>query len=194
MGLPNEDEERRIMNAIGLLSEASIYVDDSPMLRVVEMRSKARRLHFDRGINLIIVDYMQLMQGDGRTENRVQEVSYISRSLKALAREFDVPVIAVSQLSRASEFRSSHAPQLSDLRESGSIEQDADVVIFVNRDELHYPTRDAWELAHPGEQYPPPSDIIVAKHRNGPTGHVNLRFVPRIATFENISSDEPSLL
>jgi replicative DNA helicase len=186
MGLPNEDEERRIMNAIGLLSEAPIYVDDSPLLKVVEMRSKARRLHFDRGINLIIVDYMQLMQGDSRTENRVQEVSYISRSLKALAREFDAPVIAVSQLSRASEFRSSHAPQLSDLRESGSIEQDADVVIFVNRDELHYPTRDAWELAHPGEQYPPPADIIVAKHRNGPIGGSLVVFHPELAILPSL--------
>ena len=194
LGLHNEEEEKRIMNAIGLLSEAPIYVDDSPQLRVVEMRSKARRLYFERGIDLIIVDYMQLMQGDGRTESRVQEVSYISRSLKALARELDVPVLVVSQLSRASEFRASHAPQLSDLRESGSIEQDADVVVFVNRDELHYPTREAWELVHPGEQYPPPADIIVAKQRNGPIGQISLRFVPRTTTFENISSEEPSLL
>jgi len=193
-GLHTEEEEKRIMNAIGLLSEALVYVDDSPQLRVVEMRSKARRLYFEHGIDLIIVDYMQLMQGDGRMESRVQEVSYISRSLKALARELDVPVLAVSQLSRASEFRASHAPQLSDLRESGSIEQDADVVVFVNRDELHYPTREAWELTHPGEQYPPPAEIIVAKHRNGPIGQISLRFVPRTATFENISSEEPSLL
>ena len=140
---------------------------------------------------------MQLMQGDGRTENRVQEVSYISRSLKALARELNVPVLAVSQLSRASEFRASHAPQLSDLRESGSIEQDADVVIFVNRDELHYSSREDWETTHPGEPYPPPADIIVAKHRNGPIGKVSLRFIPKMARFENISSvssEEPSLL
>jgi len=194
LGLHTEEEEKRIMEATGILSEAPIYIDDSPQLRVVEMRSKARRLYFERGINLIIIDYMQLMQGDGRMENRVQEVSYISRSLKALARELDVPVLAVSQLSRASEFRASHAPQLSDLRESGSIEQDADVVVFVNRDELHYPTREAWELVHPGEQYPPPADIIVAKHRNGPIGQISLRFVPRTARFENIGSEEPSLL
>ncbi len=197
LGLHTEDEERRIMEATGILSEAPIYVDDSPQLRVVEMRSKARRLYFERGINLVIVDYMQLMQGDGRTENRVQEVSYISRSLKALARELNVPVLAVSQLSRASEFRASHAPQLSDLRESGSIEQDADVVIFVNRDELHYSSREDWETTHPGEPYPPPADIIVAKHRNGPIGKVSLRFIPKMARFENISSvssEEPSLL
>ena len=194
LGRHTEEEEKRIMDATGKLSEVSIYVDDSPQLRVIEMRSKARRLYFEHGIDLIIVDYMQLMQGDGRIENRVQEVSYISRSLKALARELNVPVLAVSQLSRASEFRSSHTPQLSDLRESGSIEQDADVVVFVDRDELHYQPPEAWQAAHPDEHYPPPADIIVAKHRNGPIGKVNLRFVPRTARFENISSEEPSLL
>jgi len=194
LGLHAEEEEKRIMEATGKLSETSIYIDDTPQLRVVEMRSKARRLHFEHGIDLIILDYMQLMEGDGRMENRVQEISYISRSLKGLARELDVPVLAVSQLSRASEFRASHTPQLSDLRESGSIEQDADVVLFVNRDELHSPTREAWEDAHPGEQYPPPADIIVAKHRNGPIGQISLRFVPKTARFENVGSEEPSLL
>jgi len=194
LGLHTEEEEKRIMEATGKLSEAPVYVDDTPQLRVVEMRSKARRLHFERGIDLIILDYLHLIQSDSRTENRVQELSFISRSLKALARELDVPVLAVSQLSRASEFRASHIPQLSDLRESGSIEQDADVVIFVNRDELHYPSREAWDTAHPGEPYPPPADIIVAKHRNGPIGQTNLRFIPKTARFENISSEEPSLL
>ncbi len=194
LGLHTEDEEKRIMDATGILSEAPIYIDDSPQLRIAEMRSKARRLNFEHPISLIILDYLHLMQADTRTENRVQELSFISRSLKGLARELDTAVIAVSQLSRASEFRASHVPQLSDLRESGSIEQDADVVIFVNRDELHYPTRDAWEAEHPGEQYPPPAQLIVAKHRNGPTGQVNLRFVPRTARFENISSAEPNLL
>ena len=194
LGLHTEEEERRIMEATGKLSEVSIYIDDTPMLRMVEMRSKARRLHFEHHIDLIILDYMHLMQADSRTEGRVQELSFISRSLKALARELNVPVLAVSQLSRASEFRASHVPQLSDLRESGSIEQDADVVVFVNRDELHYPSREAWELAHPGEQYPPPADIIVAKHRNGPIGRIGLHFAQRTATFENIGSEEPSLL
>jgi replicative DNA helicase len=194
LGLHAEEEEKRVMEATGKLSEASIYVDDTHQLRVVEMRSKARRLYFEHGIDLIIIDYMQLMEGEGRTENRVQEISYISRSLKGLARELNVPVVAVSQLSRALEFRASHIPQLSDLRESGSIEQDADVVLFVNRDELHYPTREAWEIVHPGEQYPPPADILVAKHRNGPTGQISLRFVPKTTRFENIGSEEPSLL
>jgi replicative DNA helicase len=194
LGLHTEEEEKRIMDATGILSGAAIYVDDTPQLRIAEMQSKAKRLNSEQRIDLIILDYLHLMQADGRIESRVQEISFISRSLKGLARELDVPILAVSQLSRLPELRSSHIPQLSDLRESGSIEQDADVVIFVNRDELHYPTREAWELIHPGEQYPPPADIIVAKHRNGPIGQIRLRFVPRMARFENISSEEPSLL
>ena len=190
-----EADERKLMNAIGILSEAPIYIDDSPMLRVVEMRSKARRLYFERGIDLIIVDYLQLMQGEGiRGENRVQEISYISRSLKALARELNVPVIAVSQLSRAVEWRSSHRPQLADLRESGSIEQDADVVAFIYRDDYYY-TEDEWRIQHPEEEYPEGiAQVIIAKHRNGPTGELSLRFVPRLAKFENIASQEPTLL
>jgi len=160
---------------------------------VVEMRSKARRLHFERGINLIIVDYLQLMQGEGRGENRVQEISYISRSLKALARELNVPVLAVSQLSRAVEWRASHRPILADLRESGTIEQDADVVMFIYRDEIYF-TKEEWEREHPGESYPPPADIIIAKHRNGPTGEIKLLFKPRLAKFDNITNEELSLL
>ena len=194
LGLHTETEERRIMDATGILSEAPIYIDDSPQLRVVEMRSKARRLHYERGISLIIVDYLQLMQGDGKGENRVQEISYISRALKGIARELNVPVIAVSQLSRAVEWRASHRPQLSDLRESGSIEQDADVVMFIYRDELYSASQKEWEDAHQGETYPPPAEIIIAKHRNGPTGQLNLRFIPTLAKFENIANAEPSLL
>ena len=197
LGLQNEDEEKRIMEATGVLSEAPIYIDDSPQLRVVEMRSKARRLHFERSIDLIIVDYLQLMQGDSRGENRVQEVSYISRSLKAIARELNVPLIAVSQLSRAVQFRASHKPQLSDLRESGSIEQDADQVLFIYRDDYYYPTREEWESQFPDKEYPQGiANIIVAKHRNGPTGEVDLRFLPKTAKFEDIAitSEEPSLL
>ena len=196
LGFHSEEEERNIMEATGRLSEAPIYIDDSPQLRVVEMRSKARRLHFERGVNLIVIDYMQLMQGDGRGENRVQEISYISRSMKALARELNVPVIAVSQLSRAVEWRASHKPQLSDLRESGSIEQDADVVLFIYRDDYYY-TKDAWEREHPDKEYPEGiADIIIAKHRNGPTGQISLRFLSRIAKFDNITitSEKPSLL
>jgi len=195
-GFHSEEEEKRIMDAMGRLSEAPIYIDDSPQLRVVEMRSKARRLYFEHGVDLIIIDHLGLMQGDGRMENRVQEISYISRSLKALARELNVPVIAVSQLSRAVEWRASHKPQLSDLRDSGSIEQDADVVIFIYRDDYYY-DRDEWEREHPDREYPQGlSDIIIAKHRNGPIGQISLRFQPRIAKFDNITitSKEPSLL
>jgi replicative DNA helicase len=195
LGLHNEEEERRIMEATGHLSEAPIFIDDSPLLRVVEMRSKARRLHYEQGgINLIIIDYLQLMQGETRGENRVQEISYISRSLKAIARELNVPVIAVSQLSRAVEWRASHRPQLSDLRESGSIEQDADVVMFIYRDDYYY-SREEWESQHPDREYPEGiADIIIAKHRNGPTGQVSLRFIPQLAKFNSITNQEPSLL
>lgn len=194
LGLNTEDEEKRIMNATGILSEAPIYIDDSPQLRMLEMRSKARRLHYERSVDLIVVDYLQLMQGDGRGENRVQEISYISRSLKALARELSVPVVAVSQLSRAPEWRASHIPQLSDLRESGSIEQDADIVIFIYRDEVYY-KEEEWQNQHPNEEYPREmADIIVAKHRNGPTGRVKARFKHSLAKFENLTKAEPSLL
>jgi len=193
-GLHTEDEERRIMEATGVLSESSVYIDDSPQLRVAELRSKARRLHFERPIDLVIVDYLQLMQGEGRGENRVQEISYISRSLKALARDLNVPVMAVSQLSRAVEWRASHEPQLSDLRESGSIEQDADVVLFIYRDE-YYHTEEDWQTQHPDKEYPrEEADILIAKHRNGPTGRIKLRFRHNLARFYNFTSEEPSLL
>ncbi len=195
LGLHDENEERRIMEATGRLSEAPIYIDDSPLIRVVEMRSKARRLHYEQGgISLIIVDYLQLMQEHSRRENPVEEISYISRSLKALARELNVPVLAVSQLSRAAEWRGSHRPQLSDLRGSGSIEQDADIVLFIYRDDYYF-TRDEWESQHPGKEYPEGiADIIIAKHRNGPTGQISLRFLPKLAKFDNITNEEPSLL
>lgn len=194
-GVHTEDEERRIMEATGVLSESAIYIDDSPQLRVAELRSKARRLHFEYPVDLIVVDYLQLMQGEGmRGENRVQEISFITRSLKGLARELNVPVLAVSQLSRAVEWRASHMPQLSDLRESGSIEQDADVVLFIYRDEYYY-NEEEWQTQHPDREYPrEEADIIIAKHRNGPTGQVKLRFHHALAKFYNISSEEPSLL
>jgi len=196
LGLQNEADEKRLMEAIGVLSEAPIYIDDSPMLRIAEMRSKAKRLHYERDIDMVIVDYLQLMQGDARSENRVQEISYISRSLKAIGRELNVPVLAVSQLSRAVEFRASHKPQLSDLRESGSIEQDADLVLFIYRDDYYF-SREEWESQHPDKEYPQGiANIIIAKHRNGPTGEIDLRFLPKMAKFEDITvtSEEPSLL
>ena len=194
-GSHTEDEERQVMEATGILSESPIYVDDTPMIRMAEMRSKALRLNFERGVDMVIIDYLQLMQGEGRNENRVNEISYISRSLKALARELNAPVLAVSQLSRAVEWRASHEPQLSDLRESGSIEQDADVVLFIYRDEYYYKTEEEWIAVHPDREYPrEEADVIIAKHRNGPTGRVKLRFRHSLARFESISSGEPSML
>jgi replicative DNA helicase len=192
-----EDEERRVLEATGVLSEAPIYIDDTPMIRMAEMRSKALRLNYERGIDLIILDYLQMMPGEsaGRGENRVQEISFISRSLKALAREINCPVLAVSQLSRAVEWRSSHEPQLSDLRESGSIEQDADVVLFIYRDEYYYKSEEEWIAAHPDREYPrEEADVIIAKHRNGPTGRVKMRFRQNLARFESIGTAEMPLL
>jgi len=175
------------MNALGILSAIDIYVDDSAVQRVTEIRSKALRLHRDKGLDLVIVDYLQLIHGTERGDNRVQEISLISRSLKELARELDVPVIAVSQLSRAPEMRSPHIPMLSDLRESGSIEQDADVVVFIYREDV-YVRKEDWELAHPeGNPYPAgDAQIIIAKHRNGPTGTIHLRFRQKLARFEDL--------
>jgi replicative DNA helicase len=188
----SEEEERRIIEATGMLSESPIYIDDTPMLRIAEMRSKAIRLHYEHPIDMIILDYLQLMQGEG--ENRVQEISYISRQLKALARELNVPVLAVSQLSRAVEWRASHIPQLSDLRESGSIEQDADIVIFIYREEYYYKTEEEWRAQHPDQEYPrEEADIMIAKNRNGPTGQIKLRFQHNLARFYNIGTEEPSL-
>ena len=178
-------QEKRVMEATGKLSGLPIYIDDSPALRVVEMRSKARRLHYERGIDLIIVDYLQLIRGDGRSENKVQEITDISRSLKTLAREMDCPVLAVSQLSRAVESRPSHVPMLSDLRESGSIEQDADVVMFIYRDDAYIKKED-WDRINPERPYPEGiANLIIAKHRNGPQGQRNLRFRQEITRFEN---------
>ena len=194
-GQHTEEEERQVMEATGILSESPIYIDDTPLIRMAELRSKALRLNFERGIDMVIVDYLQLMQGEGRNENRVNEISYISRMLKALAREINAPVLAVSQLSRAVEWRASHEPQLSDLRESGSIEQDADVVLFIYRDEYYYKTEEEWLAVHPDREYPrEEADVIIAKHRNGPTGRIKLRFRHTLARFESISSGEPSLL
>jgi replicative DNA helicase len=187
LGLHTEAEERRVMNALGILSAIDIYVDDSAVQRVTEIRSKALRLHRDQSLDLVIVDYLQLIHGTERGDNRVQEISLISRSLKELARELDVPVIAVSQLSRAPEMRSPHIPMLSDLRESGSIEQDADVVVFIYREDV-YVRKEDWEMSHPeGNPYPAgDAQIIVAKHRNGPTGTIHLRFRQKLARFEDL--------
>jgi replicative DNA helicase len=188
LGHFTEREERRIMDASGVLSEAPIYIDDSPQQRVVDIGSKARRLHRERNIDLIVIDYLQLMRGDGKNEPRVQEIGNITRSLKGLARELNVPVLTVSQLSRAVEWRSSHKPQLFDLRESGSIEQDADVVFFIHRESM-YCEEEEWYRTHDVEKEPYPrneADILVEKHRNGPVGMVKLRFLPWFSRFDNV--------
>ncbi len=188
----SENDERRVMEASGALSEARIYVDDSPQVRVMDIRSKARRLDFEEKIDLVIVDYLQLIQGSsGRSENRVQELSQITRSLKMVARELNVPVLAVSQLSRAVEHRPSHIPQLADLRESGSIEQDADVVMFIHREDLLY-SLEEWNRQHDLEQEPYPrglADVLVAKHRNGPLGQIKLKFLSNLVKFDNLASE-----
>lgn len=180
----SEQDEAKIMEAVGQLADLPLYLDDSPLLGLVELRSKARRLYLEEGLDLVVVDYLQLMSGSGGFGgNRVQEISEISRSLKALARDLNVPVLALSQLSRAVEGRPGHEPLLSDLRDSGSIEQDADVVMFLYRPDVYF-TEEEWERQHPGEDYPRGvADLIVAKHRNGPLGRPQLVFRERTTTF-----------
>ena len=188
LGVHSRSDEQKISDAIGALSDLAIYIDDSPLQTIVEVRSKARRLHMEHDVDLLIVDYLQLMQGVGRQSNRVQEVSDISRALKALARDLNVPLIAVSQLSRAIETRTTHRPQLSDLRDSGSIEQDADVVAFIYRDDMVF-TEEEWERSYPDRRYPKNiAEILVAKHRNGPLGNLNLYFRDQCSRFENFAA------
>lgn len=199
MRLTSESEDARIADAIGHLSDLPIYVDDTPIQSVVEIRSKARRLQMERRLDLVVVDYMQLIEGSRRRgdPNRVQEVSEISRSLKGMARDLNIPVIAISQLSRAIEQRAEHKPMLSDLRDSGSIEQDADVVMFIHREDK-YVTEDQWARNHPNEPYPRNlSEIIVAKHRHGPTDSVWLVVQDSYARFVDaaraaIPANEPA--
>ena len=188
LGMVSDAQHQRELEAIGLLSELPIYIDDTPIQGVVEMRGKARRLQLERGLDLLIVDYLQLMSsGGGRIDNRVQEMGEFSRSLKGMARDMGVPVIACSQLSRAPELRPSHRPILSDLRESGSIEQDADVVSFIFREDM-YTSREEWERKTPSEPYPENiAELVIAKHRNGPTGTVPLYFRNNVVRFESLT-------
>lgn len=183
----SEQEKRRLVLQAGELSQARIFIDDSPLLSSLEMRAKARRLKANEDVSLIIVDYIQLMHGSGRLENRQQEIAQISRSMKALAKELDTPVVAISQLSRMVEQRGGDKrPQLSDLRESGAIEQDADVVMFVYRPEFylsHLDKTDPKFMEVEGK-----AEIIVAKQRNGPTGVASLSFRKELAKFGNLES------
>jgi replicative DNA helicase len=173
------DHYPKLSRAAGLLGTAPIWIDDTPALTLLELRSKARRLKAEHDVRLFVVDYLQLIRGVSRTESRQEEISYISRSLKALARELQTPVIALSQLSRAPEQRGGdRRPLLSDLRDSGAIEQDADLVIFIYRAEM-YPNleRDESEEGL--------AEIMLAKHRNGPTGTLKLTFLKQYTRFEN---------
>jgi len=183
LGLVADHEWPKFIQATGLLSELNIFIDDTPAVSVLEMRTKARRLASEHALDLIIVDYLQLMRGSGRAENRVQEVSDISRGLKALARELNIPVLALSQLSRAVESRQDKRPLLSDLRESGSIEQDADVVMFVYREDMYDENTDKKNIA----------EINIAKHRNGPTGKIHLFFRKELAQFHAVQFEREDL-
>ena len=174
-----DEDFPRIGYAMGVLSEAPLFIDDSAGANVMEIRAKARRLQMEHGLGLVIIDYLQLMEGrarSGNEANRVQEISEISRSLKGLARELNVPVIALSQLSRAVEQRPDKRPQLSDLRESGSIEQDADIVMFLYREDYYDPDTDKKGI----------TEVLIKKHRNGPTGHVELYFTPEQMRFRDL--------
>ena len=177
-GFASRDDWARMVAALGRLAEAPIFIDDTPGLSLSEVRAKARRLQAEHGLELLVVDYLQLMSGRGRFDNRTQEISSISRGLKGLAKELRVPLIAISQLNRAPEERGGR-PRLSDLRESGQIEQDADVVAFIYREELVKPTDDNRGRA----------EIIIEKQRNGPTGTVNLAFLSKYTCFENLAED-----
>lgn len=178
--LPDEAFER-LADAMGVLSESGLFIDDTPGLHIMEMRTKARRMMLEHSLDMVIVDYLQLMQGRTR-DNRVQEVSEISMFLKNLARELNIPVLALSQLSRAVESRTNRIPQLSDLRESGSLEQDADIVMFIHREELYNPETDKKGIA----------DLVISKHRNGPVGTIELYFVKEQARFRELEKRRQS--
>ena len=180
-GFLGERDWGRLSQAIGTLSDAKIFIDDTPSIGVLEMRAKCRRLAAAHELDLIIVDYIQLMQGRGRFENRTLELASISRSLKGLAKELAVPVVVLSQLSRAPEARSDHRPQLSDLRESGALEQDADVVMFIYREDVYA------DRSQPPSENEGVADLIIGKQRNGPTGVVKLAFIREFTRFENLA-------
>jgi replicative DNA helicase len=177
-GKINEDQWDLFTQAIEVMGDAKIYLDDTPALTPIQMRTKCRRLHLEQQIDLVLVDYIQLMSSESRTDNRVQEVSYISRNLKTLARELNVPVLAAAQLSRAVEQRADKKPMLSDLRESGSLEQDSDVVMFIHKIDELPSENEKTELV----------ELMVAKHRNGPTRDIELVFIKDLAQFYNAAT------
>ncbi|HVT49747.1 MAG TPA: replicative DNA helicase [Vicinamibacterales bacterium] len=181
-GYLGDQDYERLVGAFGRLHDAKVFIDDTPSAGILEMRAKARRLKLEHGLDLIVIDYLQLMQGRGRFDNRQQELAAISRSLKILAKELEVPIVALSQLSRASESRSNHRPQLSDLRESGALEQDADVVLFIYREEMYT------NEGEPNPESEGVAEIIIGKQRNGPIGDVRLAFLKQYTRFENLAA------
>lgn len=172
----SEEEWVRLSKAMGPLSQANIYIDDTPAISLAEMKAKCRRLKIEQGLDMVLIDYLQLMSGDQRSENRQQEISKLSRGLKEMARELDIAVVALSQLSRAPELRSDHRPIMSDLRESGAIEQDADVVMMLYRDEYYHPDTEKKNIG----------EVIITKQRNGPTGTVELVWMGQYTKFLNM--------
>ena len=178
-GKLNENDWPRIIDAMAVLSNAKIHIDDTPGIKISELRSKCRKLKMEQGLDLILIDYLQLMEGEGNNESRQQEIAKISRSLKIIAKELNCPVVALSQLSRAPEQRADHRPMLSDLRESGSIEQDADIVMFLYRDEYYHPDSDRKNIG----------EVIIAKNRHGETGSVELVWLGEIQKFADKSRD-----
>jgi len=176
-GFIGERDWPRLTNAAGILSEAPIYIDDSPALTVLQMRAKARRLKSEKGLGLVVVDYLQLMSGRGGSDRREQEISEISRSLKALAKELNLPVVALSQLNRKVEDRTDRRPFMADLRESGAIEQDADVILFIYRDEMY----------DENSKQKGTAEVIIGKQRNGPVGKITLAFIDQYTRFENLA-------
>lgn len=175
-GQLSDNDWENLIETAGVVAGSNLIIDDTPGISIPELRSKCRKYKLEKGLSVIMIDYLQLMSGSGRSDSRQQEISDISRSLKAIARELDVPVIALSQLSRAVEQRPDHRPMLSDLRESGAIEQDADVVMFIYRDDYYHPDSERKGI----------SEIIVAKQRNGPVGTVELKWIPELTRFANL--------
>ena len=184
-----EDEWRKLSTSVGRLYKAKIFIDDTPALGVLELRAKARRLKAEHNVGMVVVDYLQLMQGPRNAQSREQEISSISRSLKALAKELNIPVVALSQLNRAVEARGDKRPVLADLRESGAIEQDADVVVFVHRPEMFGIEKD-----ENGNSTEGTAELIIGKQRNGPTGSARMAFIKQYARFENLTRTRDDVL
>jgi len=179
LSLLKKEDWSNLLNASGILSEAPLYIDDTPGISPMEIRGKLRRLASQEDLRLVVIDYLQLMTSSrARSDSREQEISEISRSLKAIAKEFGIPVIALSQLNRRVEERQNKRPQMADLRESGAIEQDADIICFIYRDEVYNPDTPDKGIA----------ELIIAKHRNGPTGEIKLSWRPELTRFESYSN------